>query len=105
MAQVKQVAQAYQTVVKTSTLNRALQQIVRAHAPASFKGRQVKFYYATQTDTCPPTFTFFVNAPAGVSSGYERYIVHQLRLALGLEHSPLRVHLRPRRSETGRKAG
>jgi GTP-binding protein len=103
MAHVKEVSEAYRRVVKTSVLNRALQEITGAHAPASFKGRQVKFYYATQTDVCPPTFTLFVNTPEGVGADYERYLIRQMRAVLHLEHSPVRVHLRARRSELKRK--
>jgi GTP-binding protein len=103
MAHVKQVSEEYRTVVKTAILNRALQEIVGSHAPASFQGRQVKFYYATQTDVCPPAFTLFVNTPGGVTSDYERYLVRRLRAALDLEHSPVRLHLRARRAETRRQ--
>ena len=56
----------------------------------------MKFYYATQTDVQPPTFTLFVNHPEGVGSGYQRYLVKALRTELGLEHTPLRLTLRPR---------
>jgi GTP-binding protein len=93
------VIKDYQRKVSTSALNQALQKIVRAHTAPLFQGRSVKFYYGTQTDTRPPTFTLFVNRPGAVGESYQRYLIHQLREQLGFEHAPIRLHLRARREE------
>ncbi|MGE5820050.1 MAG: ribosome biogenesis GTPase Der [Deltaproteobacteria bacterium] len=93
----------YRSKVRTSALNEALQAIVRAHPAPQFHGRQVKFYYGTQTGTHPPTFTLFVNAPEAVPESYQRYLVHQLRANLGLQFAPIKLILRARREETKRK--
>ena len=82
--------------IKTPALNRTLRRLTERHSPPQLRGRAVKFYYATQTDVQPPTFTLFVNHPEGVGSGYQRYLVKALRTELGLEHTPLRLTLRPR---------
>ena len=103
MEAVERVAGAYQSRIQTSKLNQALRRLFQAHAPALQQGRQVKFFYATQTGFGPPTFTLFVNSPKGLTPDYQRYLVHQLRAALGLESSPIRLTLRPRRDE--RKKG
>ncbi len=92
----------YQRKVTTSSLNQALQPIVRAHTPPLWQGKAVKFYYGTQTGTCPPTFTLFVNKPRGVPESYRRYLAHQLRESLGLEGSPIKLIFRPRREERKR---
>ncbi len=92
-----QVAQGYQRRIQTSTLNRALEDVVAKHALPLARGREVKFYYATQTASRPPTFTLFTNYPEGVTSSYERYLARQLRQALGLKYSPLRLIVRARR--------
>jgi GTP-binding protein len=97
------VIEDYQRKVSTSALNQALQKIVRAHTAPLFQGRSVKFYYGTQTDTRPPTFTLFVNRPGAVGESYQRYLIHQLREQLGFEHAPIRLHLRARREEKTRK--
>lgn len=89
----------YQRKVTTSLVNQALQRIVCAHTPPLWQGKAVKFYYGTQTGTCPPTFTLFVNRPRGVAESYRRYLAHQLRESLGLEGSPLKLVLRSRREE------
>ncbi|MPZ77042.1 MAG: ribosome biogenesis GTPase Der [Deltaproteobacteria bacterium] len=94
---------AYQRKIQTSTLNQALQTIVKAHPAPLNQGRQVKFYYGTQTGTRPPTFTLFVNSPAAVGESYKRYLVHQLRESLGLDHAPIKLFLRARREERKRK--
>ena len=97
------VMKAYQRKIPTSALNQALQHIVRAHAAPLLQGKPVKFYYGTQTGTCPPAFTLFVNTPRAVPESYQRYLVHQLRASLGLEYAPIKLVLRARREERRRK--
>ncbi len=99
MEAVERVASSYQSRIQTSRLNQALRRLFQAHAPALHQGRQVKFFYATQTGSRPPTFTLFVNSPKGLTPDYQRYLVHHLRAALGLESSPIRLALRARRDE------
>ena len=93
------VVKAYRRKVSTSAVNQALQKIVRAHAAPLSRSKPVKFYYGTQTGTRPPTFTLFVNSPRAVSDSYQKYLTHQLRETLGLEHAPIRLVLRARREE------
>jgi GTP-binding protein len=93
------IIRIYQRKVTTSLVNQALQRIVRAHTPPLWQGKAVKFYYGTQTGTCPPAFTLFVNRPRGVAESYRRYLAHQLRESLGLEGSPLKLVFRSRREE------
>jgi GTPase len=93
------VLKAYGRKVSTSAVNQALQKIVRAHSAPLSQGRPVKFYYGTQTDTGPPTFTLFVNRPAGVPASYQKYLMHQLRDQLGFEDTPIRLDLRARRED------
>jgi GTP-binding protein len=93
------VVRAYRSKIQTSVVNQALQQIVRAHAAPLAQGKPVKFYYGTQTGTCPPAFTVFVNSPRAVPESYRRYLIHQLRASLRLEYAPIKLMLRPRREE------
>jgi GTP-binding protein len=99
LAAAARTIRVYQSKVTTSLVNQALQQTVRAHPAPLWQGKAVKFYYGTQTGTRPPTFTLFVNTPRGVPESYRRYLTHQLRDTLGLEGSPIRLILRPRREE------
>jgi GTPase len=97
------VIKAYRRKVSTSSVNQALQKIVRAHAAPLSRGKPVKFYYGTQTGTRPPTFTLFVNLPQAVSESYQKYLTHQLRALLELENAPIRLILRARREQRKRK--
>ena len=97
------VLRAYGKKVSTSAMNQALQRIVRAHAAPLSQGKPVKFYYGTQTETRPPTFTLFVNTPQAVPESYQRYLIHQLREHLALEYVPIRLVLRARREEARRR--
>ena len=101
MDMVIRMGSAQRRWVKTPALNRALRRLTERHAPPQLRGRAVKFYYGAQTDVQPPTFTLFVNRPEGVDSGYRRYLVKALRAELGLEHTPLRLTLRPRAGREG----
>ena len=93
------VVKAYRRKVSTSSVNQALQKIVRAHAAPLSRGKPVKFYYGTQTGMRPPTFTLFVNLPQAVSESYQKYLTHQLRVLLELENAPIRLILRARREQ------
>ena len=97
------VLQAYRRRIATSQFNQALQRIVRAHTVPLWQGRAVKFYYGTQTGSRPPAFALFVNIPRGVPDSYRRYLTHQLREQLGLNHAPIKLILRPRREERREK--
>jgi GTPase len=93
------VVKAYRRKVSTSSLNQALQKIVRAHAAPLSHGKPVKFYYGTQTGTEPPTFTLFVNLPRAVPESYRKYLTNQLRQLLEFDPAPIRLHLRGRREQ------
>ena len=97
------VLQAYRRRIATSQFNQALQRIVRAHTVPLWQGRAVKFYYGTQTGSRPPAFALFVNIPRGVPESYRRYLTHQLREHLGLNHAPIKLILRARREERREK--
>lgn len=82
--------------IPTADLNRALKEMSSSHAPPSFNGKEVRFYYTTQTGTSPQTFTVFTNHPQGVTPAYERYLVSRFRQAAGLDEVPLRLVFRKR---------
>ena len=80
----------------TNRINRVLQKAVDEHTPPMHKGRRLKFYYATQVATRPPTFIVFVNYPKGVHFSYYRFLVNSFREGLGLDKAPLKVLLKER---------
>jgi len=90
--------------VPTGELNRVVEAAVKAHQPPSYRGRQVKIYYAVQAEVQPPTFVFFVNYPEGMHFSYARYLKNRIRQACGLEYTPLRLIFRERRRKPRAKA-
>lgn len=82
--------------VKTSVLNKVVEALYYKHRPPAHRGREIKFYYATQSGTAPPTFVIFTNIPEGIIDSYKRYVVNELRSSLGMETVPMKVYFRQR---------
>jgi len=95
---------AYRRRISTADLNRLLQRAVASTAPPSPEGRPIRFFYATQTGSAPPTFAIFVSAPSRVPAAYVRYLENALRERFGLVGVPITVRLRSRRAEQARPA-
>jgi GTP-binding protein len=93
---VDDVYAQYSQRIATGQLNRLLEVALERNAPPLHRGRPVKFYYATQVTTKPPTVVFFVNHPEAVHFSYKRYLVNQLREQTGLDQTPIRVIFRER---------
>ena len=81
--------------VATGQLNRVIREAILAHPPSeSSRGRYLKFSYATQPRTAPPTFVFFVNDPKLLHFTYKRYLENQLRKEFGFIGTPIRMSFR-----------
>ena len=85
--------------VPTAALNRMLKEAVAKHQPPSRPGKWLKFYYATQADTAPPTFVIFCNDPKQVHFSYRRYLENELRDTFGFEGTPIRISFRSRHED------
>ena len=85
--------------ISTGQLNKLVKEATNAHPPPSKPGKWVKFLYATQAETSPPTFVFFVNDAEAVHFSYKRYLENQLREAFGFEGTPIRLIFRTRHAE------
>jgi len=83
--------------IPTPELNELLERATASHPPRMYKGRRLRFYYATQTAVAPPTFVMFVNRPEGVHFSYVRYLENRIRDAFGFGGNPVRIVLRRRR--------
>lgn len=95
---VNEVYRQYIQRIGTGQLNRILQSAIRKNEPSLYRGKRIKFYYATQTSTKPPTFVCFVNYPDAVHFSYRRYLINQIREGAGLDKTPIRLFFRPRGS-------
>jgi GTP-binding protein len=89
----------YRFRINTGTLNRIIADAVQREEPSLHKGRRLKFFYATQVATRPPSFVCFVNYPKAVHFSYQRYLVNQLRQMIPLHLTPIRLYFR---EKTGR---
>jgi len=87
--------------VGTAEANRILEEAVAAHPPPMVRGRRLKFYYATQVVTRPPTLVVVTNFPKDVHFSYERYLVNVFRKRLGLDKVMLRLIFRERKGRGG----
>lgn len=97
---VKEVAFERERRVSTGALNRVLARAVSRKSAPIYRGRPVKVYFATQVQSAPPEFIFFVNQPRGVHFSYVRYLKNCIRDAFGFEGSDIRIRLRKRGAAT-----
>ncbi len=96
MTEVEKVMAQFSKRISTSDLNRVLKDATERHHPPLVRGKRVKFYYASQVGSKPPTFVFFTNSPEGVHFSYERYLSNKLREAFDFSGAPLRLLFRGR---------
>jgi GTP-binding protein len=86
--------------IPTAELNRWLADCTSRHEPAmaqrGMRRRPLKFFYATQTAICPPTFTVFCTDPRAVKGSYHRFLENRLRERFDLAGTPIRLRLRAR---------
>jgi GTP-binding protein len=100
---VDEVYEQYQRRIGTGQLNKILERAIAKNEPSLHRGRRIKFYYAAQTSTKPPTIVCFVNYPNAVHFSYKRYLINQLREKTGLNNTPIRLILRQREGRKGKK--
>ena len=106
IATVDEVMEQYCRRVTTSELVHVFTDAIEAHHAPLSHGRRVKFYFATQVATRPPSFVIFTNQPENIHYSYERYLINKFREAFGFDGVPLRLMFRGRdKTDTSRKAG
>ena len=95
--------ESYIERVGTGRINRFLEKAIQKNPPKGKSGT-LRFYYASQVATRPPTFMFVVNNSERVHFSYERYMINQLRSEFGFEGAPIKVFFRARgKKEDGPK--
>lgn len=80
--------------IPTSRLNYLIQRAATQHPPPTFRGREVRLLYATQTLLFPPTFLIFTNFPRGINENYKRYLGNCIRDEIGIKGNPVRIRFR-----------
>lgn len=81
---------ARQKRIKTSELNRWLQDVTNAHPPAGLKNRMPKLNYILQEDDNPTNFKVYGAHTKFLHWSYKRYMDKELRLKYGFEGTPIR---------------
>lgn len=93
---VDEVYSQYARRISTGQLNKIVELAIDKNEPSLHRGKRLKYYYATQVSTKPPTFVCFVNYPDGVHFSYKRYLINQIREHTGLDMTPIRMIFRKR---------
>ncbi len=89
MPEVKKVYENAHRQITTSILNDVIVDAVALQSPPSYKGRRLKIYFASQTDTAPPKITFHVNNKGLIHFSYERYLENKIRENFDFEGVPI----------------
>jgi len=87
--------------IPTAELNRLFRDAMVRHPAPNRHGKQLKFFYATQAETEPPTFVVFVNDRELVHFSYARYLENRIRAVYPFEGTPLRLLFRSREQKRG----
>ncbi len=93
---VTEIFDQFNKRVTTGMVNRVLAGVTAKHEPPLVSGRRLKFFYATQASTRPPTFVIFCNEPEKIHFSYERFLTNQFREAFGMDKTPVRLVFRER---------
>ena len=75
--------------IKTSILNNVIIDAMNLHNPPSYKGKRLKVYFVSQSETKPPKFTFQVNSKNLIHFSYERYLENKIRDNFDLTGTPI----------------
>jgi GTP-binding protein len=93
---VRYVAAQLQQKIPTAILNRTLRDALERRQPVSAAGHRLKFFYAAQVRSAPPTFLLFINRDELFSDQYKKYLADQMRQAFGYEGCPVVLVPKPR---------
>ena len=90
------INEARHAELKTSDLNKLLQDAVASHPPAGLKNTHPKLRYMVQTDTCPPWFVVYGSELSLLHWSYKRYLERRLREAYDFGGTPIFFSFRNR---------
>jgi GTP-binding protein len=86
--------ESYTKEIKTSTINDIIRDAYALHMAPSYKKNRLKIFFVTQTDICPPRFTFNVNNKNLVHFSYQRYLENKIRENIDLEGTPIVIQFK-----------
>jgi GTP-binding protein len=86
--------------ISTGELNRFVESVLKRNPPPAKYSKNIKIYYATQTDIKPTTLIFFVNHPKLIEENYTRFIENRFReIYPGFEGVPLKICFKSHRQD------
>ena len=88
------VAENRKTEIKTSDLNKILNEAILEHAPAGLKNTHPKPKYIVQTDTCPPWFVIHGRELELLHWSWKRFLENKLREAYPFIGTPIMLSFR-----------
>jgi GTP-binding protein len=80
--------------IATHPLNKVIASALQKNHPPMITGKRLRIYYMAQVAIEPPQFVLFVNNPALMTDGYQKYLYNQLREAYPFSGVPLRLYLK-----------
>ncbi len=84
----------YSKTIPTSALNSWLAEIRESGHTVSQGKAILRMKYVTQTASCPPRFTFFVNRPDLVTDNFERFLENRMRQRFDLVGTPIELRFK-----------
>ncbi|MDR2406367.1 MAG: ribosome biogenesis GTPase Der [Deltaproteobacteria bacterium] len=100
---VDKIMAQYTFKATTAQVNKALEEATLKHSPPQAGKVRLKFYYATQVSTEPPSFVLFANRPKSVHFSYQRFLKNSFKKAFGLDLVPVRLFIRARHEDRHKK--
>jgi len=86
--------------VPTAELNRVIEEVQKARPPERKRNKQPKIFYGTQVGVTPPTIVLFAKHHDLITKNYLRYLANSFRKHLPFPEIPIRIYLRPKRSQS-----
>ena len=100
---VDRIAAVRRQRIPTPALNKFIEAVTAANPPVSPGRKHVRILYAAQIGIAPPSFVFFTNVATTFHFSYERFLINRLRDEFGFVGTPIRVQVRRRKKEGGRR--
>ena len=91
LPKIKKIYKEYHRRVETPVVNNIFREAFFSKPPPSYKGKNLKLYYAFQTKTAPPVFVLKVNSPKLVHFSYKRYLENHIRKYIGFEGTGIKI--------------
>ncbi len=107
MNTVLQAYAAFNSLINTSKLNRWLADTVALKQPPVHRGKRIKLYFGSQTQTRPPRFEFQCNIDKPPPASFQRFMARRLRDTFDLYGTPIRLGFKRKaaRRARGRRDG